>query len=51
MKRHTWVERMVFGLVLSLLTPLGLAPVWAQPRFVGTCSSTRMFEAKSFAIS
>jgi RHS repeat-associated protein len=30
-KRHTWLKRMAFGLVLSLLTPIGLAPVWAQP--------------------
>jgi RHS repeat-associated protein len=30
-KRHTWLKRMAFGLVLSLATPIGLAPVWAQP--------------------
>lgn len=31
MKRRTWVKRMAFWLVLSLLTQIGLAPAWAQP--------------------
>jgi RHS repeat-associated protein len=30
-RRHTWVKRTAFGLVLSLLTQIGLAPAWAQP--------------------